>query len=148
MDALAATRTTLVGLAVATLSALSASVAFRLTGLAPDGYAIDERVLTSFIARPDGLGAVVAVLAGVVGMLALTEGRAGALVGVLVSVTTIPAVGNVGLAAAYGAWGEVGGAATQLAVNVVGLVAAGVVTLALQARFTAGSTSARARRLR
>ena len=34
------------------------------------------------------MGAVVAVLAGVVGMLSLTEARSGALIGVLVSVTT------------------------------------------------------------
>ena len=51
-------------------------------------------------------------------MLSLTEARSGALIGVLVSVTTIPAVGNVGAAAAYGAWSEVGGAALQLAINV------------------------------
>jgi len=111
-------------------------VLFRLTSIAPDAYDISERQLTSFISRPDGLAAVVAILAGIVGMLALTEARSGALIGVLVSVTTIPAVGNMGAAAAYGAWDEVGGAALQLAINVVGLVVAGCITLAVQAHQT------------
>ena len=69
-------------------------------------------------------------------MLSLTEARSGALIGVLVSVTTIPAIGNVGAAAAYGEWGEVGGALVQLLVNVTSLIAAGCVTLVVQARKT------------
>jgi hypothetical protein len=56
---------------------------------------------------------------------------------VLVSVTTIPAIANIGLAAAYGEAREVRGAALQLAVNVSGLVVAGVATLAIQSRLTA-----------
>jgi len=75
-------------------------------------------------------------LTAIVGMLSLTEGRSGALVGVLVSVTTIPAIGNIGAAAAYGAWRDVGGAVAQLAINVTGLVIAGVLTLAVQAHGT------------
>jgi hypothetical protein len=58
---------------------------------------------------------------------------------VLVSVTTIPAIGNIGAAAAYRAWNEVAGAALQLAVNITGLVLAGVVTLYLQAKATTGA---------
>ena len=142
-NGLAALRTITVGLAVAALSAFVGTVLFRLTSIAPDVYDIGERQLTSFISRPDGLGAVVAVLAGIVGMLALTEARSGALIGVLVSVTTIPAVGNVGAAAAYGAWKEVGGAALQLTINVAGLVVAGTITLAVQARQTTGHAGTR-----
>jgi hypothetical protein len=41
------------------------------------------------------------------------------------------------VATAYGAWNEVWGAAVQLAVNVAGLVVAGVVTLLVQNRATA-----------
>jgi hypothetical protein len=84
---------------------------------------------------------VVAVLAGVVGMLSLTESRSGALVGVLVSVTTIPAVANVGVAAAYREWSEVVGAMLQLGLNVAALAAAGVATLTVQHRATRGSPS-------
>ena len=82
------------------------------------------------------MAAVVAVLAGIVGMLSLTEARSGVLIGVLVSVTTIPAVANVGVATAYGEWGEVSGAALQLGINLVGLVLAGIATLGVQARLT------------
>jgi uncharacterized hydrophobic protein (TIGR00271 family) len=131
-----ALRTLTVGLAVGALAALVATALFRVTGLAPDDHRLAARELTAFIAHPDGLAAVVAVLAGVVGMLSLTEARSGALIGVLVSVTTIPAVGNVGVATAYGHEGDVGGAALQLAINLAGLVVAGVATLAAQARWT------------
>jgi hypothetical protein len=58
------------------------------------------------------------------------------MVGVLVSVTTVPAASNVGLAAAYGAGSEVRGAAVQLLLNVTGLLLAGVVTLLVQAHLT------------
>ena len=91
------------------LSALLATLVFRFTGLAPDNYAVTERQLTAFISHPDGLGAVVAVLAGIVGMLSLTEAWSGSLIGVLVSVTTIPAAANVGVATVYGEWNEVCG---------------------------------------
>ena len=125
-----------VGLVAAAVATLGALLAFRATGLAPDRYDLSGRQLTAFISRPDGMAAVVAVLAGVVGMLSLTQARAGALIGVLVSVTTIPAVANVGVATAYGRWSEVGGAALQLLVNVAGLVGAGIVTLVVQSRLT------------
>jgi uncharacterized hydrophobic protein (TIGR00271 family) len=124
------------GLGVAAAAALVSTAAFRASGLAPDGYVLGARELTAFIARPDGMAFVVAVLAGIVGMLSLTEGRSGALVGVLVSVTTVPAAANVGVAAAYGAWSEVGAAAAQLALNLAGLLVAGVLTLVVQARTT------------
>lgn len=125
-----------VGLVAAAVAALVATAVFRVTDLAPDTYDITDRQLTAFIAHPDGMAAVVAVLAGIVGMLALTEARSGALIGVLVSVTTIPAAANVGVATAYGEWPEVGGAALQLVVNVAGLVVAGIATLTIQARAT------------
>jgi uncharacterized hydrophobic protein (TIGR00271 family) len=132
----AAASTLAAGLLVGAASALVATLAFKAVGLAPDAYELSDRELTAFIAHPDGMAAVVAVLAGVVGMLSLTQARSGALIGVLVSVTTIPAVANMGVATAYREWPEVGGAALQLVVNIVGLVAAGIVTLVVQSRVT------------
>lgn len=129
--------TLLIGLGMGAAAALCATFLFRVSGLAQGGYDLSDRQLTAFISHPDGLAAVVAVLAGIAGMLSLTEGRAGALVGVLVSVTTIPAVANMGVATAYGEWSELRGAALQLIVNLVGLTLAGIATLALQARLTA-----------
>jgi len=115
----------------------------RALTIAPDGYDLSDRQLTAFISHPDGLAAVVAALAGVAGMLSLTEARTGTLVGVLVSVTTVPAIANIGLAAAYTEAPEVGGAALQLAVNVAGLTVAGIATLAIQSRLTARRGSPR-----
>ena len=131
-----ATVTLAAGLIVASAAALVATIVFKVTGLAPDAYELGDRELTAFISHPDGMAVTVAVLAGIVGMLALTEARSGALVGVLVSVTTIPAASNVGVATAYREWSEVGGAALQLGLNVTALIAAGVATLAIQARVT------------
>lgn len=92
------------------------------------------RDLTLFIARPDGLSVVVALLAGVAGALAITLPGARGLVGVFVSVTTIPAAANVGVAIAARDAAELAGAAVQLLVNVAGLLLAGTVTLALRHR--------------
>jgi uncharacterized hydrophobic protein (TIGR00271 family) len=125
-----------IGLAVAAAASLAATVVFRTAGLGPDRYILSDRELTAFISHPNGMAAVVAVLAGVVGMLSLTEARSGALIGVLVSVTTIPAAANAGVATAYGEWSEVGGSAVQLGINVTGLIVAGLVTLAVQSRAT------------
>jgi hypothetical protein len=90
-------------------STAAALVACRLTGLAPEAYELGDRELTAFISHPDGMAVVVAVLADIVGMLSLTEARNGVPVGVLVSVTTIPAASNVGVATAYREWSEVRG---------------------------------------
>ena len=69
------------------------------------------------------------------GILSLTNAKSGALIGVLISVTTIPAASNIGVAAAYGDWGEAGGAAAQLVINLASIVLAGVLTLFLQRRY-------------
>jgi len=132
---LGAARTMVIGVVVAACGAFAVIALLRLASVGPADY-VTDRVLTSFISRPDAFAVVVAVLAGVVGMLSLTEGRSGALIGVLVSVTTIPAIGNIGAAAAYGQLDDVGGAVVQLVVNVAALVVAGSITLTVQARQT------------
>jgi uncharacterized hydrophobic protein (TIGR00271 family) len=111
---------------------LVVSVAMVAVGAFPDDYGTHE--FTNFISNPDFLSFFVAVVAGSAGMLSLTNAKSGALVGVLVSVTTIPAASNVGVAAAYGEWDTAAGAAAQLGINLAGIVVAGVVTLYLQNR--------------
>ena len=91
--------------------------------------------LTGFISNPDFFSFFVAFVAGIGGMLSLTNAKSGALIGVLISVTTIPAASNIGVAAAYGDWGEAGGAAAQLAINLTSIVLAGVLTLFVQRRY-------------
>ena len=75
-----------------------------------------------------------AYIAGTAGVLSLTSAKSGALIGVLISVTTIPAAANIGVAAAYTDWDEMGGAAAQLGLNLFAIVLAGVATLFVQRR--------------
>jgi uncharacterized membrane protein len=75
---------------------------------------------------------VVAVLAGIVGVVSLTEARASALIGVFISVTTIPAAADISLSLAYASWGQARGAAFQLLLNVTVLIAMGVLVLRVQ----------------
>nr|WP_246400902.1 DUF389 domain-containing protein [Jiangella mangrovi] len=88
-----------------------------------------ERPLTGFIWRPDRWSFVVAFIAGIAGILSLTSAKSGALVGVFISVTTVPAAGNLGLALALGDAAEMGGAAAQLGINMAAIVLAGILTL-------------------
>ncbi len=121
-----------VGFPLASLAAFAGTELFILAGIAPDAKPLAERVATIFIAEPDGFAVIVAALAGVAGMLSLTTNRGGALIGVFISVTTIPAAANMGVAAAYSDWGEFGGASLQLAVNLSAMVAAGLGTLRIE----------------
>jgi uncharacterized hydrophobic protein (TIGR00271 family) len=95
---------------------------------------LGDRPLTAFIHQPDALSFVVAFLAGIAGMLSLTSAKSGALVGVLISVTTVPAAANAAVALAYGAPREAAGSALQLALNLGGIVVAGTMTLVVQQR--------------
>lgn len=87
---------------------------------------------TDFIVSPDGWSLVVALLAGVAGTLSLTTAKSGPLVGVFISITTIPAVGTVAVCLACGLWGEASSAVAQLAINLAGILVAGTATLAVQ----------------
>ena len=70
-------------------------------------------------------------LAGIAGMLALTSAKSGALVGVLISVTTIPAAANAAVALAYWVPSEAIGSAIQLVINLSAIAVGGTLTLFL-----------------
>jgi uncharacterized hydrophobic protein (TIGR00271 family) len=95
---------------------------------------------TEFIYHPGWFSLITALVAGTAGMLSLTSNRSAALVGVFISVTTIPAAGNAAVAAVLTDWYEAGQSLLQLGVNVVGIVTAATVTLALR-----GAAEARTR---
>jgi uncharacterized hydrophobic protein (TIGR00271 family) len=120
-----------VGYFVAMLGALLLVLCVRWLGNIPKAYTAGVRPLTSFIAKPDGWAVIVGVLAGIAGMLAHLEARSGVLVGVLISVTTIPAASNVAVALAVGSWNEVWGASAQLGLNLAVLVFVGWAVLRL-----------------
>jgi uncharacterized hydrophobic protein (TIGR00271 family) len=123
-----------VGFPVGIAGTALATLALDAVGAFPADLPSD-RPLTDFVSSPDFLSFFVAVVAGAAGVLSLTSAKSGALIGVLISVTTIPAASNIGVAAAYGDWGDAGGAAGQLVLNLAGIVAAGVLTLFIQRRF-------------
>jgi len=91
-----------------------------------------DRPQTGFITHPDKWSIVVAVLAGVAGVLSLTSAKSGALVGVFISVTTVPAAADMAVSLALGGTSEFWSAATQLGINLAGIIVAATVTLAVQ----------------
>jgi uncharacterized hydrophobic protein (TIGR00271 family) len=97
----------------------------------PELLAMD-RPQTGFITRPDRWSVVVAVLAGIAGVLSLTSARSGALVGVFISVTTVPAAADMAVSLALGGGGEFWRASAQLGLNLAGILAAALITLTLQ----------------
>jgi len=121
-----------IGFPVAITVGFLVSLAIKELGLAPDDFSLDGRAFTEFISHPDFFSFFVASLAGCAGVLSLTSTKSGALIGVLISVTTIPAAANIGLAAAYGDADEWRGAMAQLSVNLTMIVLAGVATLFVQ----------------
>jgi len=121
-----------VGFAAAIGATLLGTLILRAVGTAPDELSEEIHPATLFISEPSTWSIIVAVLAGVAGVLSLTTAKSGALIGVLISVTTIPAAANVGVAAAYADWGEFTGALVQLLINVLSILVAGIATLALQ----------------
>jgi len=113
-------------------AAFVASLLFKWTGITPDQFNEQSHGLSAIISNPDFFSFFVAFCAGVAGMLSLTTSKSGALTGVLISVTTIPAAANIGVSAAYGDWSAFGGSVAQLGINLVALCIAGVGTLFVQ----------------
>jgi uncharacterized hydrophobic protein (TIGR00271 family) len=117
-----------IGIAVAVLVVL----VLRATGVTPEDFSSDDHSLSKSIANPDFLAFFVAFCAGIAGMLSLTTAKSGALIGVLVSVTTIPAAANIAVAFVYGDWSSWRGSQEQLLLNIAGIHLAGVLTLGVQ----------------
>ncbi len=121
-----------VGFALAVLASLAFGLLIRWSGHTPRPYELGIRPVSDLINSPNVFSVVVAVLAGIVGVVSLTESRANALIGVFISVTTIPAASDMGLSAAYGSWPEARGSTFQLLLNVVLLIVVGALGLRLQ----------------
>ena len=102
------------------------------TPLVDAGMLSAPRPQTDFIYHPDAWSFIVAVVAGMAGVLAMTTDRGNALVGVFISVTTVPAAGNLALALALRDPQEALGSLEQLGLNLGGMIAAGVAVVLLQ----------------
>lgn len=104
------------------------AVLWRVTGL------VSVRDLaastgTEFIYQPGWFSVLTALVAGAAGTLSLTSAKSAALVGVFISVTTIPAAGNGALALVFGRFHDAAGSGLQLIVNLTGIVLAAYLVL-------------------
>jgi uncharacterized hydrophobic protein (TIGR00271 family) len=132
--------TLVVGLAlVAAVSALLA-LALDQTGVLSAGFEVGHGGIGK-LASVDYTTALVALAAGVAGILAF-ETRAGAAVGVAISVTTIPASAYLGVAVGVGEVDRAGSAVVVLAINVTLLILSGTLALLVQ-RTVAGRAAVR-----
>jgi uncharacterized hydrophobic protein (TIGR00271 family) len=122
----------LAGFTAAIILTLIFGLVIRWSGHTPQAYLLGVRPVSSLIDNPNLFSLIVAVLAGIVGVVSLTEARAAALIGVFISVTTIPAGADIGLSIAYTNWAEARGSALQLLLNVAVLIAIGAAGLRLQ----------------
>ena len=120
------------GFSIAIVLTLLFGLAVRSSGKTPTAFLNGARPVADLINTPNIFSVIVAVLAGIVGVVSLTESRANALIGVFISVTTIPAAASVGVSVAYSSWGEAWGSLLQLLLNVVLLVAVGAAGLTAQ----------------
>ncbi|HXR44112.1 MAG TPA: DUF389 domain-containing protein [Pseudolysinimonas sp.] len=121
-----------VGFAVAVVATVLSTWLLAAIGLVHPAQLVAARPLTGFIWRPDGLSWVIAFLAGIAGLLSLSTAKSGGLVGVLISVTTIPAAANAAVAIAFGVPEQATGSAVQLGINLAAIVTAGTLTLGVQ----------------
>lgn len=122
-----------VGFPLAMLIAAAGSLLGEWAGL------IDTAVVSSlqqvdFIYQVGPFSLILALLAGAAGMLSLTSARSAVLIGVFISVTTVPAAAFAVVAVTAGAWRTALESTLQLLVNLVGITVAGILVLMLRTR--------------
>ncbi|MFC9439787.1 DUF389 domain-containing protein [Nocardia sp. NPDC057030] len=122
-----------VGFPVAMLVTLAATLVWEQLGwITLNGVESVKNV--DFIYEVGPFSLVVALLAGAAGMLSLVTAKSAALIGVFISVTTVPAAGFAVVAATLGQWHIAFMSVGQLAVNLAGIIVAGVIVLELRPR--------------
>jgi uncharacterized hydrophobic protein (TIGR00271 family) len=127
-----AARTLVLGFVVAIALTTVAALIGRSLGWITVASVTADRPATGFIYSPDKWSFIVAIIAAAAGVLSLTSARVGGLSGVFISVTTVPAAGNIALGLAFGVGSEIRGSGLQLVLNIFGMALAGWLTLALQ----------------
>jgi uncharacterized hydrophobic protein (TIGR00271 family) len=125
--------TLVIGLGIAALTAAGATLLLRAFGRIDHGLDLADTVLGPSLTEIGPGTVLVALAAGMAGMLAY-ETAVGTAVGVAISVTTIPAAAYAGCAIGLGTGTGAGGALKVLATNVLCIVAGSTVTLAVQRR--------------
>jgi uncharacterized hydrophobic protein (TIGR00271 family) len=119
----------LVGFLIAIAVTLVFALCVRWSGHTPKLYLAGLRPVSDLINSPNLFSVVVAVVAGIVGVVSLTLAKTGALIGVFISITTIPAAADIAVSLAYRSWSEAGGSALQLLLNAGLLIIVGALAL-------------------
>jgi uncharacterized hydrophobic protein (TIGR00271 family) len=107
-----------------------ASLVLDLSGLLSTAQ-LAELDQVEFIFEVGPFSLIVALLAGAAGMLALTSAKSASLVGVFISVTTVPAAAFASVALVEGRYVQAMQSGLQLAINLVGIVVAASAVLML-----------------
>jgi uncharacterized hydrophobic protein (TIGR00271 family) len=132
--ALQAVGTLATGIAFAIATAAVVTLIARAAGEPESALQPVDRFFTAFVTDVNWYSPVVALAAGVAGMIALGQGRSTALPGVLVSVTTIPAAAAIGVDLAIGHGDDMWQAGAQLVINLGALALGAVATLVVHDR--------------
>jgi uncharacterized hydrophobic protein (TIGR00271 family) len=119
----------LAGFAAAIAVTLVFALCVRAAGHTPKLYSRGVRPVSDLINSPNLFSVVVAVVAALVGVVSLTLARSSTLIGVFISVTTIPAAADIAVSIAYGGWREARGSTVQLLLNVGLLIIVGALGL-------------------
>jgi uncharacterized hydrophobic protein (TIGR00271 family) len=127
-----------VGFVVAMIVTAGLTVLGRLTGLFSTTTLLHNGQV-DFIYKVGPFSLIVALLAGAAGMLSMTSAKSAALVGVFISVTTVPAAGYAVVAVVTGELDRCFGSLAQLAVNMIGIVLAASGVLLLRRRRVAAA---------
>ncbi|PRY40783.1 DUF389 domain-containing protein [Umezawaea tangerina] len=122
-----------VGFPLAMLVTAGGALLGSVTGLFDRTMVLDAHQV-DFVFTVGPFSLIVALLAGAAGMLSMTSAKSAALVGVFISVTTVPAAGYAAVAAVLGEWERCAQSAGQLVVNLVGIVVAAALVLAVRSR--------------
>ena len=131
-----------IGLGITTLAAASTTVLLRILGRIDQSLELADSVLGPSLTEIGPGTVLVALAAGMAGMLAY-ETASGAAVGVAISVTTIPAAAYLGCALGLEHSNGAGGALGVLATNVFCIVTGSTLTLLVQRRWRRSAASVR-----
>jgi uncharacterized hydrophobic protein (TIGR00271 family) len=127
------------GFLLAMIVTAVAAIGFDATGWLSTAH-LDDLDQVDFIYEVGPFSFIVALLAGAAGLLALTSAKSASLVGVFISVTTVPAAAFASVALVEGRYAQAAQSALQLAINLAGIVlAAAVLLLSRRAAMRGGS---------
>jgi uncharacterized hydrophobic protein (TIGR00271 family) len=118
----------LVGFALAAGAAFVVAWTTVVLGIVPQSYELGAGSLSDLVEGVNGVAFVAAFVAGMAGAISLGSAKSGAVVGVAVSITTIPAAANIGVTLAFGEFDSALSSLALLLLNVFGLVSAELLT--------------------